>query len=260
MKVEETLKLLYNLRERGRASRGSINRQIVIMEIDKCTKIGDPLSSIACEMMSLLEEALKFDPNKIEQTMRLWVKLAPFIPVDLSEAENKVFHWSWKEKSVRSYLYKYIIAFLHLLEGSSFTYSEILKSANDDLNSAIKAINRPDVGRCRHPDRPVVWLAQQGRGMAHLVYLDDNTELKDVRTKRFIDSKYTKQLRPLTGMIVKTGPTVGTIRINEELDVSFRADLCVTPLVSAAFNNRKVQFFLAFTFFGSDAYNVRLVV
>lgn len=229
------------------------------MEMDKCSKSDQPLSTIARGMMILLDEALKYDPNNIEQTMRLWVKLAPFILVDLSEAESKVFYWCSKEKSVRSYLYKYIIAFLHLLEGSSFTYSEILQSAKDDLNSAIKAINRPDVGRCRHPDRPVVWLAQQGKGMAHLLYLDDNIELKYPRTKRFIDSKYTEQLRPLTGVIVKTGPTVGTIRIKGELDVSFRADLCETPLVSAAFNNRKVRFFLAFTFFGSDAYNVRLV-
>ena len=257
--VKETLELLYHLRISGRASRGSINRQIVVMKMDICTKRGDSLSVIAPEMIDLLNEALRFDAN-IEQTMRLWVRLAPFIPVSLLESESKVFHWCSKEKSVRSYLYKYIIACLHLLEGGSSTYSEIMKNAKDDLFSGIKAINRPDVGRCRHPDRPVVWLGQQGRGMGHLVNLDDRiSEFKYVRMKRFIDSKYTKQLRPLTGLIVKTGAKVGTIRISGELDVSFRADLCETPLTSSAFTNRKVQFFLAFTFFGTDAYNVKLV-
>lgn len=255
---KETLELLYLLRNSGRASRGSINRQIVIMKMDACAKHGLSLSVIAPEMIDLLNEALKHDTN-IEQTMRLWVRLAPFIPVALSEAESKVFHWCLKAKSVRSYLYKYIIACLHLLEGGSLTYTEIMKNAKEDLNSEIKAINRPDVGRCRHPDRPVVWLGQQGRGMGHLVYLDDKiSELKDVRMKRFIDAKYTKQLRPLTGLIVKTGPKVGTIRINDKLDVTFRADLCKIPLISSVFTNRKVQFFLAFTFFGTDAYNVRL--
>ena len=96
--------------------------------------------------------------------------------------------------------------------------------------------------------------------MGHLLNRDDKiSEFKYVRMKRFMDSKYTKQLRPLTGLIVKTGLKVGTIRINDELDVSFRADLCEKPLTSSHFINRKVQFFLAFTFFGTDAYNVRLV-
>jgi len=257
--VHETLELLYHLQASGRASRGSINRQIVVMRMDMCREQKHPLSAVAGELIELLNEALRFDPN-VEQTMRLWVRLAPFIPVPLSESESKIFNWCSKEKSVRSYLYKYIIAFLHLLEGGSSTYSEIMKSAKDDLVSGIKAINRPDVGRCRHPDRSVVWLGQQGKGMGHLLNLDDKiSEFKYVRMKRFMDSKYTKQLRPLTGLIVKTGLKVGTIRINDELDVSFRADLCEKPLTSSHFINRKVQFFLAFTFFGTDAYNVRLV-
>lgn len=257
--LEETLELLYHLRNSGRASRGSINRQIVIMRMDMCGKNSDSLSDIAPELIELLNEALKHDTN-IEQTMRLWVRLAQFIPVPLSESESKVFHWCSKSKSVRSYLYKFIIACLHLLEGGSPNYREIMKNAYDDLNSEIKAINRPDVGRCRHPDRPVVWLGRNGKGMGHLVYLDDkSSQLSHVRTKRFIDDSYTKQLRPLTGIIVKTGPKVGTIKINGQLDVTFRADLCATPLVSSAFTNRKVQFFLAFNFFGADAYNVRLV-
>lgn len=257
--VHETLELLYHLKTSGRASRGPINRQIVVMRMDMCREQGHPLSMVAGELIELLNEALRFDPN-VEQTMRLWVRLAPFIPVPLPESESKIFNWCSNEKSVRSYLYKYIIAFLHLLEGGSFSYSEIMKSAKDDLVSAIRAINRPDVGRCRHPDRPVVWLGKQGKGMGHLVYLDDKIpDFKYVRMKRFMDGKYTKQLRPLTGLIVKTGLKVGTIRINGELEVSFRADLCETQLTSYHFINRKVQFFLAFTFFGTDAYNVRLV-
>jgi len=257
--VEETLELLYHLRNSGRASRGSINRRIVIMRMDMCVKNGDSLSVIAPEMIDLLNESLKHDPS-VEQTMRLWVRFAPFIPVPLSESESKVFDWCLKEKSVRSYLYKYIVAFLQLLEGGPCTHSEIMKSAKEDLNSGIKAISRPDVGRCRHPDRPVVWLGQKGKGMGHLVYLDEKiSTLKDVRLNRYIDSEYTKQLRPLTGLIVKTGPKAGTIRISGDLDVSFRADLCKTPLISSVFMNRKVKFFLAFTYFGTDAYNVRLV-
>ena len=257
--VEKTLELLYLLRNSGRASRGSINRQIVIMRMEVCAKNGDSLSVIAPEMIDLLNEALKHDTN-IEQTMRLWVRIAPFIPVTLSESESKVFHWCLKEKSLRSYLYKFIVACLHVLEGGSSSYSEILKNAKDDLNSEIKTINRDDVRRCRYPDRPVVWLGQKGKGIGHLVYLDNRCfEAKDVRMQRFIGSKYTKQLRPLTGLIVKTGPKTGTIRISGGFDVSFRADLCETPLISSAFMNRKVQFFLAFTFFGTDAYNVRLV-
>ena len=256
--VKETLDLLYHLRTSGRASKGSINRQIVIMKMDMCSKNGESVSVIAPEMIELLNEALKYDTN-IEQTMRLWVRLAPFISVSLAEAESKIFYWSSKEKSVRSHLYKYIIACLHLLEGGSYTYTEIMKNAKDDLNSGIKAINRPDVGRCRHPDRPVVWLGQKGKGMGHLVNLDDMiSEFKYVRTKRFIDGLYTKQLRSLTGLIVKTGAKVGTIKTGE-LEVSFRTDLCTTPLTSFAFANRKVKFFLAFTFFGTDAYNVKLV-
>ena len=254
--VEKTLELLYHLRNSGRASRGSINRQIVIMRMDMCAKSNGTCAAIASEMIDLLNEALKHDSN-IEQTMRLWVRLAPFIPVTLSEAESKVFHWCVKAKSAHSYLYKFIIAYLHLLEGGSSTYREIMKSAFDDLISEVRAFNRPDVGRCRHPDRPVVWLGKQGKGMGHLVYLDE--KISDVRMKRSIDSRYTKHLRPLTGLIVKTGTKVGTIRIKGELDVIFRADLCDTPLVSSAFANRKVQFFLAFTFFGTDGYNVRLV-
>ncbi|XP_068710858.1 uncharacterized protein [Montipora foliosa] len=257
---EKTLELLYHLRNSGKGSRGSVNRQIVIMRLELCVKSGDSVSSIAAEMIELLNEALKHDTN-IEQTMRLWVKIAPFIPVALSEAENKVFHWCSKTKSVRSYLYKLIIACLHLLEGGSSTYAEIMKNAYDDLNAEIKTINRDDVGRCRHPDRPVVWLGKEGRGMGHLVFLSDNiSELMDVRMKRSIDSKYTKQLRPLTGLIIKTGPKVGTIKVKQGLDVTFRTDLCEpTPLVSSSFMNKKVQFYLAFTLFGSDAYNVRLV-
>ena len=134
-----------------------------------------------------------------------------------------------------------------------------MKNAKEDLDSGVKAINRSEVGRLRYPDRPVVWLGPEGKGMGHLVNLDDMmSEFKSVRTKRLIDCLYTKQLRPLTGLIVKTGAKVGTIRTSE-LDVSFRTDLCATPLTSSAFANRKVKFFLAFTFFGTDAYNVKLV-
>ena len=258
-KEKETMNLLFDLRSSGRASRGSVNRQIVIMKMERCIKNNQPFGEIAVEMIELLNEALKFDSNW-EQTMRLWVRLAPCIPVDMSEAESKVFEWCSKEKSVRSFLYKYIIACLHLLEGGTRTYTEIMKNTKDDLNSALKAISRPDVGRCRHPDRPVVWLGQQGRGMGHLVYVDENiSEVKDVRTKRFIPAITSKKLRRLTGIIVQTGPKVGTIRVNGGLEVTFRADLCRIPLVSSAFTNRKVQFFLAFNFFGSDAYNVQLV-
>ena len=256
--VKETLDLLYHLRTSGRASMGSINRQIVVMKMDMCSKNGESVSVVAPEMIELLDEALRYDTN-IEHTMRLWVRLAPFIPVSLTDAETKVFYWSSKEKSVRSFLYKYIIACLHLLEGGSSRYSEIMRNAKEDLDSGIKAINRSEVGRIRNPDRPVVWLGPTGKGMGHLVDLDDMIfEMKSLRTKRSIDSRYTKQLRPLTGLIVKTGAKVGTIR-TRELDVSFRTDLCETPLTSSAFANRKVKFFLAFTFFGTDAYNVKLV-
>lgn len=257
--ANETLGLLYHLRDSGRASKGSINRQIVVMTMDMCVKNGESLSMIADDMIELLDEALKFDEN-IEQTMRLWVRLAPLIPVDLSEAESKVFYWCSKEKSVRSYLYKYIIACLFLLEGGTTSYKEVMKNTKDDLISEIKAINRSDIGRCRHPDRPLVWLANKGTGMGHLVCLDENiSEVKIVRMRRFIPAVHTKDLRSLTGIIVETGPKVGTIRVNGGLDVSFRTDLCETPLVSSVFMHRKVQFFLSFNFFGMDAYNVQLV-
>ena len=118
--VKETLDLLYHLRTSGRASRGSINRQIVVTKMDMCSKNVESVSMIAPEMIELLNEALRYDTN-IEHTMRLWVRLAPFIPVSLTEAERKIFYWSSKEKSVHSFLYKYIIACLHLLEGDSST-------------------------------------------------------------------------------------------------------------------------------------------
>lgn len=257
-RMEATLQLLLQLRSNDRASRGSINRQIVIMRMDIQSKKGQPITKIAPELIKLLNEALKYDSN-IEQTMRLWVKLASFAGVDLTESESKIFHWCLKEKSVRSFLYKYLVACLRLLEGSSHSYREIMRNAKDDLNSAIKAINRSDVGRCRHPDRPVVWLGHGGRGMGSLVYLDEKIpELNNVRMKRSIANRYTKQLRSLSGLIVECGNKVGTIRINEDLDVPFRADLCETPLMGSGFLNRKVEFYLAFNFFGADAYNVQL--
>lgn len=258
-KVKETLNLLLHLRNSGTASRASINRQIVIMRMEAQSKKRRPIAEIARELIELLNEALRHDSN-VEQTMRLWVRLAPFIPVDLSESERNIFFWCSREKSVRSYLYKYIVACLHLLGRGSPSYSEVMKNAKEDLNSAIKAINRADIGRFRHPDRPVVWLGREAKGMGNLVYLEEKiTDLIDVRMKRFIDSKHTKQLRTLSGRIVETGNKVGTIRINGELDVSFRADLCETPLTGSGFVNRKVQFFLAFNFFGMDAYNVQLM-
>ncbi|PFX30254.1 Mitochondrial import receptor subunit TOM70 [Stylophora pistillata] len=257
-RMKETLNLLLKLRKNDRASRGSINRQIVIMWMEIQSRQRRPIAEIAPRSIELLNEALKYDSN-IEKTMRLWVKLASFTHVDLTESESKIFHWCLKEKSVRSYLYKYIVACLRLLEGNSHSYSEIMRNAKDDLNSAIKAINRSDVGRCRHPDRPVVWLGHEGRGMGNLVYLDEKIpELSNVRMKRSIASQHTKQLRSLSGLIVECGNKVGTIRINEDLDVPFRADLCETPLMGSGFLNRKVQLYLAFNFFGADAYNVQL--
>lgn len=95
--------------------------------------------------------------------------------------------------------------------------------------------------------------------MGSLVYLDEKIpELNNVRMKRSIANRYTKQLRSLSGLIVECGNKVGTIRINEDLDVPFRADLCETPLMGSGFLNRKVEFYLAFNFFGADAYNVQL--
>lgn len=95
--------------------------------------------------------------------------------------------------------------------------------------------------------------------MGNLVYLDEKIpELSNVRMKRSIASQHTKQLRSLSGLIVECGNKVGTIRINEDLDVPFRADLCETPLMGSGFLNRKVQLYLAFNFFGADAYNVQL--
>ena len=258
-KMEETLNLLLHLRKSDKASRGSINRQIVIMRMEAQSKKRLPIADIARELIELLNEALRHDSN-VEQTMRLWVRLAPFIPVDLSESERNIFRWCTIEKSVRSYLYKYIVACLQILGRGSRCYSEVMTNAKEDLNLAIKAINRADIGRFRHPDRPVVWLGREAKGMGNLVYLEEKiTGLIDVRMKRFIDSKHTKQLRTLSGRIVETGNKVGTIRINGELEVSFRADLCETPLMGSGFVNRKVQFFLAFNFFGMDAYNVQLV-
>ena len=258
LNIKEILELLARLKASAAASIAPINRRIVRMKMDLCQKENKPLHSIARELLALLNEALKYD-SKRELTMRLWVFLAPLVPVDLSTAESKIFQWCAEEKSVHSFLYKYIIACIHVLEGGSRSYSEIMKNAYEDLHGAIRAISRCDIGRYRHPDRPVVWLGKQSEGMSQLLFIDDKSSaLKDVRLQRFLPSRVHK-LRQLTGIITETGAKVGNIRVNNLLDVSFRADLCATPLVSDVFRHRRVKFFLAFTFFGTDAYNVKLV-
>jgi hypothetical protein len=256
--MTDTLKVLEQLRESGKASRGPINRKIADTKIFLCRQNNKSLSTIAKEVVDLLSEALKYD-SEMEPTMRLWVRIAPYVPVHLSVAEGLIFKWCLEDKSVRSYLYKYIIACIHVIEGGSRHYNEIMKNTHHELNTAIKAINRVDVGRVRHPDKPVVWLGPQSKGMSQLEYLNLPDSVKKQRKqKNILPPEYTKNLRRLTGTIIRTDPKLGEISLEGVLDVSFRTDLCEPPLTSATFCNRKVNFYLGFTFFGVDAYNVEV--
>lgn len=257
----ETLKLLEQLRESGRASRGPVNRKIADIKMTLCKQNNQSLSAIASEVIELLNEALTHDKPNEEATMRMWVRVAPFVPVDLLDAEKLIFKWCAEERSVRSYLFKYIIACIHVLEKGARDryYRDIMVNANHDLNIAIKAINRGDVGRVRHPDRPVIWLGPPSRDMSQLVYLNlSDGVFKQRRLKNVLPQEQTQKLRQLTGTITRTDPKLGNISVGGILNVNFRTDLCDPPLTSANFNNRKVKFFLGFNYFGVDAFNVEL--
>lgn len=259
--LSKTLKLLEEIRLDSKISRGPINRKIAEIKMELCRQNKANLSSVASDVITYLQEALNYAQNvkDKELTMRRWVQIAPFVPVHLSDAERLIFKWCNECKTVRSYLYKYIISFIHVLNGSKH-YLERMKNAHHDLQSEVKVINRGDVGRLRHPDKPVIWLgSQNAKGMGQLVYLENIFKDKKTGEKNILAPEHTKDLQTLTGTITEIERNVGTIVLKDGLDVSFRTDLCEPSLSSKTFCNRTVQFYLGFNYFGPDAYNVKLV-
>lgn len=239
------------LKKTNKTSIASINRQIVLIELELCKERNRAIREVAEELIQLLEEALKFD-EKIDLTMSLWVKVAPYIPVSLLSAESKTATWCKKGRSPMSYLYRYIFVCIRILEGSDEQYENEMRKAWEHLDETVRATSRDNL---RHAGRPVVFLGT-GKGMGQLVFLEES--VKEVRKQRAIPNDYNRQLRRLTGTITKTGK-VGEIKA-QGLAISFRADLCQpTPLVGESYLGKKVRFYLAFTYFGADAYNVRIV-
>ena len=258
---KETLKLLEDLRLNPQISRGPINRKIAYIKVGLCRQSGQDLSTVAADVIEYLREALKYDQNEREKelTMCCWVQIAPFYPVPLSDAEKWIFGWCHDCKSVRSYLYKFIISFIHVLDGSKH-YVEKMRNALSDLQNEVKIINRGNVGRLRHPDKPVVWLGHQNaNGMGQLVHLGQICKDKRTERKNCLSPEQSRKVRLLTGTIVKIERQLGIISISDNLEVSFRNDLCDPPLSSKTFCERQVQFHLGFKYFGPDAYNVKLI-
>ncbi|XP_028518386.1 uncharacterized protein LOC110250398 isoform X2 [Exaiptasia diaphana] len=259
--LRKTLKLLEEIRLDSKISRGPINRKIVEIKIELCRHNKADLSTVASDVITFLLEALNYAQNVKEKelTMRLWIQIAPFVPVHLSDAERLIFKWCNECRTVRSHLYKYIISFIHVLDGSKH-YLVKMRNAHHDLESEVKVINRGDVGRLRHPDKPVVWLgSQNAKGMGQLVYLENIFKDKKPGDKNILAPEHTRNLQTLTGIITVIERNVGTIVLKDGLDVRFRTDLCDPSLSSKTFCNRKVQFHLGFNFFGPDAYNVKLM-
>ncbi|XP_031555750.1 uncharacterized protein LOC116292548 [Actinia tenebrosa] len=239
------------MKKTSRTSTASINRQIVLLQLELCKENNKPISEVAEELNHLLEEALKYD-KKIDLTMRLWVKVAPHIPVDLQAAESKMAAWCNQGKSAMSYLYRYIFTCIRILEGGrDQRFEDDRKIARDDLHKSVHSTKRLTL---LHPDRPVVFLGT-AKGMGQLVTAEES--VTNVRKQRLIPESLTRRLRRFTGIITKTGK-VAQIKA-DGLTVSFRADLCQPPLIGESYQAKKVSFFLAFTYFEADAYNVKIV-
>jgi len=256
-----TIELLENLRLNKQISRGPINRKIANIKMDLCRQSGQDLSTVAAKVIEYLKEALKYAQSAREKelTMCCWVQIAPFYPVHLSDAEKLIFSWCHDCKSVRSYFYKFIVSFIHVLDGSKH-YVEQMKNALSDLQSEVKIINRGDVGRFRHPDKPVVWLGlQSAKGMGQLVHLGNVSKDKKAERKNILGPEHSRKVRTLTGTIVNIEREIGIISLSDNLEVRFRTDLCDPQLSSKTFCHRKVQFHLGFMYFGADAYNVKLI-
>jgi hypothetical protein len=248
----DLIKRFQELKKTSKTSTAPINRHIVLIHLELCKEKKKPVSGIAKELIKLLEEALKYD-NKIDHTMRLWVKVASHIPVELQVAESKISAWCNKGKSVLSYLYRYIVTCMRIIEGGrDQRFEDERLNAQVELQKSVRDTSRVNL---RQPDRPVVFLGN-GKGMGQLVTLERES-VKEVRKQRAIPESYAGQLRKLTGIMTKTGK-VGEIFANG-LTISFRADLCQPSLVGESYLNKKVRFFLAFNYFQADAYNVRIV-
>ncbi|XP_032231202.2 uncharacterized protein LOC5506860 [Nematostella vectensis] len=254
----ELLKLFKDFKESGKASIPSVNREIVRVWVDLCSEKGVPLEREAEEMIRLLDESLKHR-SRIDSTMRLWMKIAPHVPVEIHVAEAKVGVWCSNDKSVWSCFYSYIFSCMRILDGGKHYYDEAMRNSHEDLLVAVRNMRRYDVGRIRQPDRPILFLGD-GKGMKKLVTLD--AQSWDVRKSRSIDMKYLDKLHRYEGVINKTDKTsknVGEILMSCDLAVSFRPDLCEPPLVGESNLYKKVHFYMAFNFFGTEAYNVRLI-
>lgn len=190
---EDLIKYFKELKKTNKTSTASVNRQIVLIELELCKERNKPISVIADEMIKLLDEALKYD-EKIDLTMRLWVKVAPHIPEKLMSAESKIATWCNKGKSVTSYLYRYVFTCIRILEGGrDQQFEDDRLIARDELNRAVVATKR----YVRHPDRPVVFLGTE-KGMGQLVSPEPET-VKSVRKQRTIPEGYEQQLRHFTG-------------------------------------------------------------
>ncbi|KAK3726777.1 hypothetical protein QZH41_010430, partial [Actinostola sp. cb2023] len=189
---EDLIAEFKELKKTSKTSTASINRQIVLFELDLCKEKSKPVSEVAEELYQLLQEALKYD-ERIDLTMRLWVKVAPHIPVPLISAESKIAAWCNKGKSVTSYLYRYIFTCIRILEGGSDQqYEDERLDAWDQLHKMVRATSRDSH---RHADRPVVFLGT-GKGMGQLVSLEES--VKEVRKQRTLPDGYDKKLRRLT--------------------------------------------------------------
>lgn len=258
---EETLDVLENLRISQKASRGLINRHIAALKIEICRSEKKSLASIAHEVIELLNEALACDKDGLDRTMSMWVQIAPFDPtITIQDGESRIVKWCTETKSLRSYLYKYIMVFLRALDKDDRKSQNILKDSHQDLINTIRAISRKDVGIVQDPEKAVVWLGKKTNNMDQLIYLSfPDIGALHRRTKKVVPVEQAAHLRRLTGIIARTDPKLGQLSVGKTINFKFRTDLCDPPLTSATFANRKVEFFLAFNYFGVEAFNVKVI-
>jgi len=240
-----------NLLSRNDIYRPPIRRQVVRAYVARKSNLWDRLNTIELKrILQLLEDNILEEPYS-EKNIRLWFQAARHSSYKgIDEMIEKLSYWKINNESLEALFYLYILYVIKTLDGSisaSYNAKDLI------LESSKKARNLRNRNWC--------WeLYGKGNGARKLVHYkelfkeEDDIELdKDDLPLDLVDGRITEIM----------GPESGTIELESGLKVFFIPARGKIKGVEGGYlkgrdENKKVKFYLGFSYDGLRAWNVRL--
>jgi len=221
-----------------------IRRQIVWLQLARCGREWHKMTPKHLRRaLDLLEANIQQEPND-DRNIRLWLHGARFQvpPPSLSLAADRIATWRMRGDSLDALYYLYVLKVLEALEGSAIAANEAQKNIE---------LCRSRAGFRRDRTISFEWLGE-GNGLDKLIHQDQLGGWDE-------DVGFWRNLKPL----VRTRGVVSRIHAPQAGEIALRWNMkaffapAASGMAYGQDENRRVSFFLGFSYEGLRAWSVQ---